>query len=168
MARLCERVKRELTLGLPTGGSFGIGCAGRGGEARTALLAQIATARSWLDDLVSGRADLKALANREGKTERSARMTVSLAFLAPDIVEAAVEGQLPKGTRRFAVDKTSPFGEAIRASRSDFLVCLRLPSSELGRKPLTGLSTPSKNCMPKRGSCVRKTGVPILIIDTAV
>ena len=37
------------------------------------------------------------LASREGKTERSIRMTVSLAFLAPDIVEAAVEGRLPRG-----------------------------------------------------------------------
>jgi hypothetical protein len=29
---------------------------------------------------------------REGKTDRSIRMTLSLAFLAPDIVKAAVEG----------------------------------------------------------------------------
>ena len=32
---------------------------------------------------------------REGKTDRSIRITPSLAFLAPDIVKAAVEGRLP-------------------------------------------------------------------------
>ena len=34
---------------------------------------------------------------RSGKTDRSIRMTLSLAFLAPDIVKAAVEGRLPRG-----------------------------------------------------------------------
>ena len=34
---------------------------------------------------------------REGKTDRSIRLTLSLAFLAPDIVKAAVEGRLPRG-----------------------------------------------------------------------
>jgi len=34
---------------------------------------------------------------REGKTDRSIRMTLSLAFLAPEIVEAAFEGRLPRG-----------------------------------------------------------------------
>ncbi|HME83320.1 MAG TPA: hypothetical protein VKG91_01905 [Roseiarcus sp.] len=51
-----------------------------------------------LDELLSDpRQTLEALASREGKTERSIRMTVSLAFLAPDIVKAAVEGRLPRG-----------------------------------------------------------------------
>ena len=40
---------------------------------------------------------LESLALREGKTERSIRMTLSLAFLAPDIVKAAVDGRLPRG-----------------------------------------------------------------------
>ena len=35
---------------------------------------------------------LESLALREGKTDRSIRMTLSLAFLAPDIATAAVEG----------------------------------------------------------------------------
>jgi site-specific DNA recombinase len=38
-----------------------------------------------------------ALALREGKTDRSIRMTLSLAFLAPNIVKAAVGGRLPRG-----------------------------------------------------------------------
>ena len=34
---------------------------------------------------------------REGKTERSIRMTLSLTFLSPEIVKAAVQGRLPRG-----------------------------------------------------------------------
>ena len=37
---------------------------------------------------------LESLALREGKTDRSIRMTLSLAFLAPNIVKAAVDGRL--------------------------------------------------------------------------
>jgi hypothetical protein len=40
---------------------------------------------------------LESIASREGKSERSIRMTLSLAFLAPEIVKAAVEGRLPRG-----------------------------------------------------------------------
>jgi hypothetical protein len=41
--------------------------------------------------------DLESLASREGRTARSIRMTLSLAFLAPEIVKTAVEGRLPRG-----------------------------------------------------------------------
>jgi site-specific DNA recombinase len=52
----------------------------------------------WLDELLSDPSQtLESLASREGKTERSLRMTLSLGFLAPDIVKAAVEGRLPRG-----------------------------------------------------------------------
>jgi hypothetical protein len=34
---------------------------------------------------------------REHKSERSIRMTVSLAFLSPVLAEAAMEGRLPRG-----------------------------------------------------------------------
>ena len=40
---------------------------------------------------------LESPASREGRTVRSIRMTLSLAFLAPEIVKAAVEGRLPRG-----------------------------------------------------------------------
>jgi hypothetical protein len=33
----------------------------------------------------------------DGKTTRSIRMTLSLAFLAPEIAKAAVEARLPRG-----------------------------------------------------------------------
>jgi site-specific DNA recombinase len=67
-------------------------------NARAILIEAVSNAHRWLDDLKSDpRQSLEALALREGKTERSIRMIVSLAFLAPDIVEAAVEGRLPRG-----------------------------------------------------------------------
>lgn len=66
--------------------------------ARTRLVSAIARARQWLDEIVSGRsAGIETIAVREGLNERSARMTLSLAFLAPDIVKAAVDGTLPRG-----------------------------------------------------------------------
>jgi len=38
-----------------------------------------------------------SLAAREKKTERSIRMTLSLAFLSPALVKAAIDGRLPRG-----------------------------------------------------------------------
>ena len=52
------------------------------------------TGRLYIGD---PRLTLESLASREGKSERSIRMTLPLAFLAPDIVKAAVEGRLPRG-----------------------------------------------------------------------
>ncbi len=67
-------------------------------ESRMRLVSAIASARRWLDEIVSGKAaGIEAIAAREGLNERSARMTLSLAFLAPDIVKAAVDGTLPRG-----------------------------------------------------------------------
>ena len=53
-----------------------------------------AMGRRWLSGKVEG---IEAIAAREGFSERSTRMGLSLAFLAPDIVQAAVEGTLPRG-----------------------------------------------------------------------
>jgi len=67
-------------------------------EARTKILSAVAMGRRWLDELVSGKVEgIEGIAAREGVSERSARMGLSLAFLAPDIVQAAVEGTLPRG-----------------------------------------------------------------------
>jgi len=67
-------------------------------EARARLLTATAIGRSWLDQLVKGDVpDLAAIATRENRSERSVRMILSLAFLAPDIVKAAIEGTLPRG-----------------------------------------------------------------------
>ena len=68
-------------------------------EARARLLTATAIGRVWLDKLVQGDVpDLAAIATRENRSERSGRMILSLAFLEPDIVKAAIEGTLPRGT----------------------------------------------------------------------
>jgi site-specific DNA recombinase len=58
----------------------------------------IAKARLWLEGLTAGRFTSTAeIALDERCNERSVRITLSLAFLAPAIVIAAVEGRLPYG-----------------------------------------------------------------------
>ena len=67
-------------------------------NARAILVDALGDAHRWLDELLSDPTQtLEALALREGKTDRSIRMTLSLAFLAPNIVKAAIEGRLPRG-----------------------------------------------------------------------
>ena len=67
-------------------------------NARAILLDALGEAHRWRDELLSDPFQtLESLASREGKTERSIRMTLSLAFLAPDIIKAAIEGRLPRG-----------------------------------------------------------------------
>jgi hypothetical protein len=69
-----------------------------GAEARSRLIDGIAKARLWLDEIISGKIDgTDAIARREGRSERSVRMTLNLAFLAPQIVKAAETGTLPHG-----------------------------------------------------------------------
>jgi site-specific DNA recombinase len=69
-----------------------------GTRAGAILIEALRDAHRWLDDLLSDpRLTLESLASREGRTARSIRMTLSLAFLAPEIVKAAVEGRLPRG-----------------------------------------------------------------------
>jgi site-specific DNA recombinase len=67
-------------------------------NARVILIEALRDAHRWLDELLSdSRLTLESISSREGKSERSIRMTLSLAFLAPEIVKAAVEGRLPRG-----------------------------------------------------------------------
>jgi hypothetical protein len=52
----------------------------------------------WLDEIVSGSVtDVQQIATRQKCSVRQVNMTISLAFLAPDLVRAAVEGRLPRG-----------------------------------------------------------------------
>ena len=68
-------------------------------ETRARLVDGIAKARFWLDDLLTGRAtDTHAIAIAESCSERSVRMTLNLAFLAPSVVQAAIAGTLPEGS----------------------------------------------------------------------
>jgi site-specific DNA recombinase len=67
-------------------------------ERRARLVSAIAKGRRWLDDVVSGRVtNVTELCKREKCSVRQVNMTISLAFLAPNLVKAAVEGRLPRG-----------------------------------------------------------------------
>jgi site-specific DNA recombinase len=67
-------------------------------ERRARLVSAIARGRRWLDDVVSGRVTTIAeLCAREKCSVRQVNMIISLAFLAPNLVKAAVEGRLPRG-----------------------------------------------------------------------
>jgi hypothetical protein len=61
-------------------------------------VASIARGRRWLDELKTGPiANVEAMAKREGCSARKVNMTISLAFLARDLVKATIEGRLPRG-----------------------------------------------------------------------
>jgi hypothetical protein len=78
-------------------------------EARARLLEGIAKARHWLDELVTGSVmSTEQIAKREGVSERSVRMTLNLAFLAPDLVQAAVDGTLPASAGLSALSDLPP------------------------------------------------------------
>jgi hypothetical protein len=67
-------------------------------ERRARLVSAIARGRRWLDEIVSASvADVRQIAARQKCSVRQVNMTISLAFLAPELVRAAVEGRLPRG-----------------------------------------------------------------------
>jgi site-specific DNA recombinase len=67
-------------------------------KTRATLVASIARGRRCLDELKADPiASVQAIAKREGCSARKVNMTISLAFLAPDLVKAAIEGRLPRG-----------------------------------------------------------------------
>jgi site-specific DNA recombinase len=67
-------------------------------ENRALLIASIARGRRWLNELIADpTANAAGIASRDGCSVRKVNMTISLAFLAPDLVKAAIEGRLPHG-----------------------------------------------------------------------
>lgn len=67
-------------------------------ETRTKLIGAIAKGRRWLDELLAGVVtNPDQIAARESCSVRQVNMTISLAFLGPDLVNAAIEGGLPRG-----------------------------------------------------------------------
>jgi site-specific DNA recombinase len=67
-------------------------------ETRAKLITAIAKGRQWFDALVAGTiTNVEQIAIAENCTVRQVNMTISLAFLAPALVQAAVDGRLPRG-----------------------------------------------------------------------
>jgi site-specific DNA recombinase len=70
-------------------------------KARLVLVDALRDAQRWLDELVTNPTQtLETIAAREGKTKRSIRMTVSLAFLSPALVKAAIDGRAAQAMGR--------------------------------------------------------------------
>ena len=66
-------------------------------DTRKTLLTAIATSRIWIDELVKGATDIDAIAARGKRSSRGVQKILSLAFLSPRIVRAALDGSLPRG-----------------------------------------------------------------------
>ena len=67
-------------------------------QARVVLVDALRDAHRWLDELTTDPIrTIEFIAAPEKKTERSIRMTLSLAFLSPALVKAAIDGRLPRG-----------------------------------------------------------------------
>jgi site-specific DNA recombinase len=67
-------------------------------EARVLLIDALRDAYCWQDELMKDPSrSIESIAAREKKTERSIRMTLSLALLSPALVKAAIEGRLSRG-----------------------------------------------------------------------
>src|SRR5262249_59946560 len=65
-------------------------------ETRDAILLAVAKARSWIDDVASGRVQSFAeIAEREGKVERHIRLLTPLAFFSPPTLAAIIDGTGP-------------------------------------------------------------------------
>ena len=86
--------RREIIAPAPSGGDI----RPIRSETRLALVTSIACGRRWLDDIVTGVvADVEQIATREKCSVRQINMTISLAFLSPTLVKAAIDGRLPRG-----------------------------------------------------------------------
>jgi site-specific DNA recombinase len=66
-------------------------------DSRVKLVTAIARGRQWLPEIETGTATVDGIAAREACSKRHVSMTISLAFLAPSLVKAAVDGRLPRG-----------------------------------------------------------------------
>ncbi len=67
-------------------------------ETRAKLVTAIARGRRWADELIAGTfTNVEQIAAAAGCTPRQVNMTISLAFLAPTLVQAAADGRLPRG-----------------------------------------------------------------------
>jgi DNA invertase Pin-like site-specific DNA recombinase len=66
-------------------------------DTRNKLVAAIARGRRWLSEIEAGTTTIAGIAAREACSKRHVHMTISLAFLAPSLVKAAVDARLPCG-----------------------------------------------------------------------
>jgi hypothetical protein len=79
-------------------------------EAQDVILLAIAKARSWIDDLVSGRVQsFDEIAEREGKVERHIRLLTPLAFVPPRTLAAIIDGSARHDATVTALARAVPY-----------------------------------------------------------
>ena len=91
-------------------------------ESRLKLVSAIARGRQWLSEIEAGTATIDDIAKREACSKRHVQMTISLAFLAPNLVKAAVDGRLPRGigvARLFDAPVAGPVSISCSVSPTD-------------------------------------------------
>jgi hypothetical protein len=77
---------------------------------RDALLAAIAKARSWINELVEGRVtSFEQIAERAGKVERHVRFLAPLGFVSPRVIAAIADGSAPADLTVTALAKALPY-----------------------------------------------------------
>ena len=82
-------------------------------ESRDALLAAIAKARGWIDDIrVGAIASFAEIAEREAQGERHIRLLAPLAFLSPRIIAAIADGTAPGDLTVTDLAKALPYSWA--------------------------------------------------------
>jgi hypothetical protein len=87
-------------------------------ESRDALLAAIAKARGWIDDIRVGTiASFAEIAEREAQGERHIRLLTPLAFLSPRIIAAIVDGTAPADLTVTGLAKALPYSWAEQEER---------------------------------------------------
>ncbi len=86
-------------------------------ENRDALLAAIAKARRWIDDMRLGRISFDEIATREDQGERHIRLLAPLAFLSPRIIAAVVDGNAPTDLTVTGLAKALPHSWAEQERR---------------------------------------------------
>ena len=100
-----QKHKRHREILLPVGGDEGVRPIRRSEQQN--LIRSIAQARLWVKEIVAGTA-IHEIASRENKSDRAIRMNLTLAFLDPKLVKAALHGTLPRGiSARRLVDAPS-------------------------------------------------------------
>src|SRR5262249_4874125 len=87
-------------------------------ENRDALVAAIAKARRWIDDMRLGRiASFGEIAKSEAQGERHIRPLAPLAFLSPRIIAAIVDETAPAGLTVTGLAKALPYSWAEQERR---------------------------------------------------
>jgi site-specific DNA recombinase len=87
-------------------------------ESRDALLAAIAKARKWIDDIRLGRfSSFAEIAKREALCERHIRLLAPLAFLSPRIIAAIVEATAPADLTVTGLANALPYSWAEQEQR---------------------------------------------------